>query len=390
MAHMKVMLLAPHPWYQDRGTPIAVDMLLRVLSENSVDTDVVTFSGGEDRVYAGIQVHRVSAPGNPRNVGPGFSLKKVYLDLFLFFRAMKLLRAADYDLVHAVEESAFMARVFRKFHGVPYIYDMDSMLSEQLISRLPFLGIFSGLFRAMESNVIRNAVAVVPMCEDLAVKAAEYRDDDIMIIKDVSLIAETKSSEIEDIRGSFGLDGLVVMYVGNLEAYQGIDLLVESFALVRNELPDASLVIIGGAKGHIEHYSEKIQRLGLGSSVKLLGPRPVEHIGEYLCQADILVSPRSKGTNTPMKIYSYLHSGVPVVATDLPTHTQVLNTANSMLSDAQPGSFSQGIIKLARDEALRQKIGDFASDYAEREHGFDHFRASVNRVYDRVRKKLGE
>jgi len=101
---MKVMLLAPHPLYQDRGTPIAVDMLLRVLSENGIDTDVVTFPEGEDRVYAGIQVYRVSAPGKPRNVGPGFSLKKVYLDLFLFFRARKLLRTTEYDLVHAVEE----------------------------------------------------------------------------------------------------------------------------------------------------------------------------------------------------------------------------------------------------------------------------------------------
>ena len=130
--------------------------------------------------------------------------------------------------------------------------------------------------------------------------------------------------------------------------------------------------------------------MGIGKKVYFLGPKPVEYLSVYVSQADILVSPRVKGTNTPMKIYSYLHSGVPVVATDLPTHTQVLNAENSMLSEAEPETFSQGIIKLARDEALRQRIGDFARDYAEREHGFDHFRASVNRVYDRVRKKLGE
>ena len=40
---------------------------------------------------------------------------------------------------------------------------------------------------------------------------------------------------------------------------------------------------------------------------------------------DILVSPRIRGTNTPLKIYSYLRSGKPIVATDLLTHTQVLS-----------------------------------------------------------------
>jgi glycosyltransferase involved in cell wall biosynthesis len=388
---VRVLLLAPHPFYQDRGTPIAVDMLLRVLSGSGIHVDVVTFPEGEDRNYEHVRIHRVSAPGNPGNVRPGFSLRKVYLDLFLFFRARKLLRAGAYDLVHAVEESAFMARTFWKRYGIPYIYDMDSMLSEQLIARLRFLAVFGRLFRAMESAVIRDALVVVPMCEDLATRVARYRSEDVMVVKDVSLIDnDAPKVGVEDVRESFGLDGVVIMYVGNLETYQGVDLLIESFCLVREAVPNASLVIIGGAKAHIEHYSGKIAEQGIGGCVYLLGPRPVEHIGAYLCQADILVSPRCEGTNTPMKIYSYLHSGVPIVATDLPTHTQVLSRDNSVLVDPDVKDFADGIIRLARDETLRREIGEFARAYAEDEHGFEHFKASVTGLYERISIKLKE
>ena len=386
---MRVLLLAPHPFYQDRGTPIAVDMLLRVLSENGIRVDVVTFPEGEDRSYDGVNIYRVNAPGRPRNVRPGFSLKKIYLDVFLFFRARKLLRTGTYDLIHAVEESAFMALLFRKCYGIPYIYDMDSMLSEQLVSRLRFLAVFGGLFRSMESAVIRNALAVAPMCDDLAERAAGRGNADIMVVKDVSLInTNAMTDEVEDIRSAFDMGGIMVMYVGNLEPYQGIDLLIDSFRRVQGEFADATLVIIGGTRKHVEYYSGRVAEFALGDSVYLIGPRPVEHIGAYLCQADVLVSPRCEGSNTPMKIYSYLHSGVPVVATNLPTHTQVLNEENALLVQPDADALAAGIVRLAQDASLRRQIGDTARKYAEKQHGLEKFKASVSSLYSGVAGKI--
>ena len=56
------------------------------------------------------------------------------------------------------------------------------------------------------------------------------------------------------------------------------------------------------------------------------GERPASEIPAYLLASDVLVSPRSRGTNTPLKIYQYLRSGKAIVATRLLTHTQVLTT----------------------------------------------------------------
>ena len=59
-------------------------------------------------------------------------------------------------------------------------------------------------------------------------------------------------------------------------------------------------------------------------------------LASLLAQADVLVSPRTRGNNTPMKIYSYLDAGRAVLATDLPTHTQVLTPECARLAPADP------------------------------------------------------
>src|SRR5690606_8982438 len=115
------------------------------------------------------------------------------------------------------------------------------------------------------------------------------------------------------------------LYVGNLERYQGIDLLLESLALLQ-ALPSFRMVVIGGSGKALRHYQHLARSLGLGSDrLQLVGSRPVAQLGAYLRQADILVSPRTLGQNTPMKVYSYMQAGKAILATDIRSHTQALD-----------------------------------------------------------------
>ena len=67
----------------------------------------------------------------------------------------------------------------------------------------------------------------------------------------------------------------------------------------------------------------------------------------------LLVSPRSRGTNTPLKIYQYLRSGKAIVATRLLTHTQVLSDETAILTEATPQAFAAGILAGLADRAMR-------------------------------------
>ena len=74
---MRILLLAPHPFFQLRGTPIAERALLQVLTAEGHEVDVLTFPEGEDLDLPNCRIHRVPAPAWARGVRPGFSLKKL-------------------------------------------------------------------------------------------------------------------------------------------------------------------------------------------------------------------------------------------------------------------------------------------------------------------------
>jgi hypothetical protein len=174
-------------------------------------------------------------------------------------------------------------------------------------------------------------------------------------------------------KSQLGIDGLMAMYVGNLEGYQGIDLLLDSFAQVKSKTDRVSLVVIGGKDSDVRKYRERARKLQIDDRVFFLGPKPVKHLGAYLTQADLLASPRIKGNNTPMKIYSYLGSGKPVLATDMPTHTQVLDDHTAVLAKAEPESFAAGMLRLVEDEALRVRLGQAGKRLVEERHNFQSF-----------------
>lgn len=379
---MKVLILAPHPFYQERGTPIAVDLLIRALTERGDEVDLLTFHEGIDHSYERFQIYRIRPLPAVNNLRPGFSAKKIYCDIFMFFRFIGLMRKNNYDIVHAVEESAFMALLVCPLMSTPFIYDIDSSMTTQIIDKLPVLKPLRPILRYFESLPMRYAKAVVPMCDALAEEAGKYRDNNIVVLKDVSLVGQQESSgSAADLRAELELDRYIVMYIGNLESYQGIDLLLQSFYLVSQQNADTSLVIIGGAEKDIVKYRELASQLGIDEQVYLLGPRPVGQIGHYMAQADVLVSPRTQGLNTPMKVYSYLDSGVPVLATRLSTHTQVMNDDIAMLAEPDSDDFSKALLKLLSDEELRMQLAAAAKETIQREHSYTAFRQKVHDLY---------
>lgn len=192
---------------------------------------------------------------------------------------------------------------------------------------------------------------------------------------------------IENLRIKLEVSGLLLMYVGNLEVYQGIDLLLESFSLIlKVEIVD--LVIIGGETSDIQKYQKKACRLSIDRRVHFLGPKPVEHLAVYLSQADILVSPRIKGKNTPMKLYSYLDSGKALLATDLPTHTQLLDSQVAVLAEPSTEVFSKGMLRLIADETLRQKLGTAGRQLIKERFSYAAFSEKLNDLFDWLQTEI--
>lgn len=185
---MQILLLAPQPFYEDRGTPIAVALVLKVLSERGTRVDVVTYHEGRDVRLEHVTLHRIPRVPFVRGIRPGFSWKKLVCDVFVLLAAVRLVARRRYDLIHAVEEAVFIALLLKCIFRIPYVYDMDSSLAQQLTERAPLLRPARRVLAACERLAVRHAAAVVPVCEALAAVAQRGHARKVVVLPDVSLL----------------------------------------------------------------------------------------------------------------------------------------------------------------------------------------------------------
>ncbi|MBN1493535.1 MAG: glycosyltransferase family 4 protein [Candidatus Omnitrophica bacterium] len=385
---MKILFLLPQPFYQERGSPIDAHLAIRAMSERGDSVDVLAFHEGLDMSYPNVRLYRIFHSRYLTNIRPGFSWKKVLCDMLLCYKTIKLMRRNEYDIIHAMEEASFIALLVGSLFRVPFVYDMDSLLSRQLVDKYKYLRPFEGIFRYLESIPIKKAIAVAPVCKALGQEARKLGARWISLWQDISLLHDNDTHDgLMDIRTVHSINAPIIMYIGNLESYQGIDLLIQSFALARKERCLA-LVIIGGRPDDISKYRSLAQSLGCEESVFFLGPKPTDQVQGYMQQADILVSSRVHGDNTPMKIYTYLHSGIPVLATNLYTHTQVVTTDIAYLAEPRSEEFSRGMLALIEDKELQRRITHNAVAFIEEHHVYACLRDSVHLLYGAIEKEL--
>jgi glycosyltransferase involved in cell wall biosynthesis len=354
----RILFLAPQPFFEVRGTPLAVLAMIRALTEAGHEVDLLVYPQGRDVRAPRLRLSRsLWLPVGRVKAGP--SLAKLVLDVPFVVQAAWRILWGRYDVVHAVEEAAYLLAPVARLRGVPLIADLDSSIPDQLReSGFATRGPLLWAAQALERYALRRAAAVVTVCRSLS-DGVRRRAPDARIfqIEDPPLV-DAKSlppaEAVAALRTDLGLaPGPVAFYSGNFEPYQGVELLVAASALI----PELQVVFMGGEPRQIEAMRGQASRTG-GHCV-FAGKRPPEELAAFLALADVVVSPRSQGVNTPFKIYTYLASGRPLVATRILTHTQLLDDSLAFLVDVSAEGVAAGLRAAlaapaeARERALR-------------------------------------
>ena len=290
----RVLVVAPQPFYEDRGTPICVRQVVEALAQLGHRVDILTYPIGQNLGSAAVAVHRSSNPFRISNVPVGFSLRKLLLDSTLVIRLRQLLASGRYDAVHAVEEAAFPAALWGPKFGVPVIYDMHSSMAEQMGSLTPFRnGIGRRFFGGMERWLLDRASLVVSSA-GLARRVREISPAArIREWRFSSEIAPVEPLQVAALRESLRIapHQRVVLYSGTFERYQGLRTLLVAIPQVLAENPDAVFVLVG-VDG--EQAAVRIQRVAKaipGERLRLVSRQPRHSIPTYFAMADVLVSP---------------------------------------------------------------------------------------------------
>ncbi len=379
---MRILMLAPEPFFQPRGTPISVYFRLQALSHLGHEVTLLTYPLGQNVSFSGLKIKRVPNLFGIKKVKIGPSWIKIPLDFLLFLLATKELLIRKYDLIFSHEEAAFFGLFLSWWSRTPHLYDMHSSLPQQLenfrFSTSPFL---LGLFRLLEKLVLRFSSSVIVICRDLQNKLLQegYASKAILIENFLDFPEEEVTAEaIEAIKKTYTPEGQkIVLYTGNFEPYQGIPLLLEAARLCPKEVV---FLLVGGTISDHKNWQGKIIEMKLENRVFFIPQLPPSKIGLYLAAADALVSPRLSGTNTPLKIYSYLRSGKPIVATDLWTHTQVLNSDLAILVKPEPEDMARGI-KFSLFDPQSKIIAQRAKEFAQKEY-------TPEKYYEKIEQAL--
>jgi glycosyltransferase involved in cell wall biosynthesis len=381
------LFVAPQPFYEDRGTPIAVRQVLQALGQLGYAVDLLTYPVGRDVTIPGLRIFRGANPFGIRSVPVGLSVRKLLLDTSLAATLRAHLRSQSYTCVHAVEEMAFPAVLLGRRYGVPVLYDMQSSLPEQLASRAPFgWAPVRRILERLERWLIDRADLIVSSAGlagriQQAAPNARVREWHFP-----SAPVEAQAPEVGALRKRLGVSAeeSVILYSGTFEAYQGLSELIAAIPLVRAQVPAATFVLVGADRANGLAMQEGTESLLRSGALRIIERQPRAEMAVYLAMADVLVSPRAYGGNLPLKIFDYLAAGRPIVATDIPTHRTVLTEDRAVLVAPHTEALAAGILALLQDELRAARLGRAARAYADEHLGWEPFVDSVAALYDEV------
>jgi glycosyltransferase involved in cell wall biosynthesis len=384
---LRILFLAPQPFFEVRGTPLAVLHMTRALASLGHAVDLLTLPQGQPAPVEGVRhLRSLRLPLGRVKAGP--SLAKLVLDVPFLAEAAWRLAFGRYDVVHAVEEAAHLVAPFTRLFGVPLVVDVDSSIPDQLrYSGFATRGPVLWLAEALERHALLHAAAAVTVCTSLT-DGVRARAPHVPVyqVEDPPLVeprTTPPTEAVEALRRELALGPWpVVLYSGNFEPYQGIELLLDAMALV----PHVQLVLMGGTPGDVARMKAAARGRGVGERCAFSGPRPPSELPAFLALADVLVSPRAKGQNTPFKIFTYLASGRPLVATRIPTHTQLLDDTTALLVEPTPAGLAAGIrssLEHPEDAAGRARRG---RELIEREYSTARYREKIARAYATVER----
>jgi glycosyltransferase involved in cell wall biosynthesis len=384
---LSILMVAPQPFFRARGTPFSVLHRIRALVMLGHRVDLVTYPFGDDVTLPGLTILRSAKPPFVNDVRIGPSFAKILLDVPLYFATRRLLKQRSYDVLHSHEEAAFFCVGLARRFGIPHVYDMHSSLPQQLANFRRFnVGPARAAFEGLERRVLETCDGVISICPDLGqlvervVPGKHHR-----MIENTGDDTQVFPSAGRSIRAELELVGReVVLYTGTFEAYQGLELLLAGFRDVAQRRPAAHLVLVGGNTAQVTAFRARVAAAGLSDRVTLVGTVSPVEIPAFFEATDVIVSPRSSGTNTPLKIYGYLRSGVPVVATNIHTHTQTLDSTVAELVPPTASGLAAGIERLLTDREHARRLAESAMARANADFSDEAYISRVAEFYGKL------
>jgi glycosyltransferase involved in cell wall biosynthesis len=386
----RVLMVAPTPYFSDRGCHVQIYEVARSQQLNGNDVEIVTYHLGRD--MPGIATHRTLRMPWYRRREAGPSLHKLYIDLLLMRKTLE--RALRYrpTVIHAhMHEGAAIALPVARALGLPLVMDLQGSLAGELVNhRFVRAGsVGHRLTLAVERRVNRSVDAVLMWTYiSEALRAQFSYPPEVVFTLDYGVDTETfrphPPETLGDLRGALGLPPghQVVVYLGTLSAYQGIDCLLSAIPEIMRRRPRTHFLIMGYPDE--AHYRAEARRLGIADHVTLPGRVNYTQAARYLSLGDIAVAPKLTTAEGNGKLLNYMACGLPTVAFDLPGNLATLGDVGCYVPRGDAAALAGAIVALMEDDERRADLARGSRARAEERYAWRAIGRTIDAMYDEV------
>ena len=383
----RVLTIAPTPFFGDRGCHVRILEEIRGLQARGADVLVVTYPTGND--VPGVRTARApNAPGlRARALGPSYG--RLVLDAILFGTTLRAARRFRPDIVHAhLHEGIAVGLTAARLVGCPLVADLQGSLRSELVDHR-FLrngGLPSKLVDGVERWLVRRPDALLVGSTTVARLLADQDVDPARIVSLPDGVDLTRFRPMSPDRAQVDRLGLrdkrVVVFLGVLTPYQGVDVLIEAAPRVLDVVPDAHFLIMGYPNE--ERYRRIVSQRGLDRDVTFPGRIPYEDAAKWLNLGAVAVSAKTSLTESNGKLLNYMACGLPVVATDTPVNRELLGETGIYAAVGDPAALAARLIELLQAPIRAHEVGATLRRRVEEEFSWPHLTERLLRVYERL------
>ena len=296
---------------------------------------------------------------------------------------------SEFDLlhIHALFSYATLPAAFwAKRRGVPYIVRPLGTLNEWgMKNRRPWLKRLS--FRLLESRVLEHAALVHYTSDQERVEAAKLQVPAAAAIIPNALPDSLHACPAGRFRARFPQlkRRRVILYLSRLDTKKGLDILLRSFASVRRQVPDASLVIAGtGQAEFVSGLKAEAAALGIESDVLWPGFLADDEKQAALADADLFVLP-SYSENFGIAVVEAMAAGLPVVVSQqVGIHHEIAQAQAGLVVSCDAGELAAALVQLLNDSTLGRSMGENGKSLAHQTYSSDAVTRKLIGVYNEI------
>jgi glycosyltransferase involved in cell wall biosynthesis len=382
---LRILMIAPTPFFADRGCHVRILEEGRILTRRGHEVLVATYHHGRD--VAGVRT--VRTPGIPwyQELAPGPSPHKLYVDCLLIRTSLKAAARFRPHIIHAhLHEGVFVGQFVRRATGAPLVADFQGSLAGEVADHTRgglLKQLARSFFTPIEHWLTQVPDRIVSSSSRFAESLADHRPRG-----GIALLAD--AVDTERFRPGLGSDVLksrlgippgrqVVVFLGVLTPYQGVDLLLEAVPRVLASRRDTHFLVMGFP--NVEAYAARARALGIAKHVTFTGRVDYDRAQEYLGLGTVAVSAKLSSTEANGKLYNYMACGLATVVFDTPVNREILGELGVYARLGDPASLAARIVELLGAPEERATRGSALRARAVADYSWDRSGAQMESIY---------